>query len=236
MTEALYLKDSYLKECEATITKVTDGKYIVLDKTIFYPIGGGQPYDTGTLEKDKETFKVIFVKKFGSDISHEVDKEGLKEGDKVKCALDWNRRYELMCYHTAAHVLSGIFSKEENVLITGNQLDIGKGRIDFNLEEFSREKIEHLIIKANELIEKDLQIKVYTISKEEALKDEALFKLAVRDYIQKLKEVRIVDIEGFDKQADGGTHVKSLKEIGKISLLKTENKGKNNRRVYFKLD
>jgi len=233
MTEALYLQDSYLKECTATVTKITDEKYVVLDKTIFYAISGGQPWDTGTLTKGEEAYNVLFVKQFGADISHEVDKPGLKEGDTVTCKINWERRYNHMRNHSAAHVLAGIICNETDAVITGGQLGEEKSKLDFSLEEFSKEKVEELIKKTNEKIAEDILIKVYTLSKEEALKDPSLFKLATKDYIEKLKEIRVVDIVNFDKQADGGTHVKSLKEIGKVTLVKIDNKGKNNRRIYF---
>lgn len=234
MTEKLYLEDSYLKEFEATVSKV-DNKFIVLDKTLFYPLGGGQLNDEGRLICNDEEYKVVFVKKLGEDISHEVDKEGLKQGDKVKGVIDWDRRYTLMRYHTAAHIISAIFHKEANALITGGQLNLDKARTDFSLENFDREKINEYFENANAIIEKDLPIKAYYINKEEAEKDSSLFKLA-KALPGTIKKIRIVEIVGFDKQADAGTHVKSLKEVGKIEFLKAENKGKNNRRVYFKLE
>ena len=233
MTKALYLDDSYMKEFEAEVVKV-DNKYVVLNQTAFYPESGGQPTDTGVLIKDGEEFKVVFAKKIGGDISHEVDKEGLKPGDKVKGALDWERRYRLMRGHTAAHVVSGVFNKETGALITGNQITLEKIRIDFNLEEFDREKIDEYFQKCNELIKKDLRILVSYMPMEEAKKDANLFKLA-SVLPPSVKELRIVEIEGFDRQADGGTHVKSLAEVGELEFIKTENKGKNNRRIYFKL-
>jgi misacylated tRNA(Ala) deacylase len=233
MTKALYLEDSYLREFEAEVTKA-DGRYIVLNQTAFYPESGGQPTDTGVLIKDGEEFKVAFAKKIGSDISHEVDKEGLKVGDKVKGIIDWDRRYLLMRYHTAAHVISGIFNKDCGALITGNQLNIDKGRIDFNLENFDREKMDEYFKKANELIKKDLKILVSYMPMEEAKKDPTLFKLASK-LPPAVRELRIVEIEGFDRQADGGTHVKSLAEVGQLEFTKAENKGANNRRVYFRL-
>jgi misacylated tRNA(Ala) deacylase len=233
MTKALYLENSYLREFEAEVAKA-DGKFIVLNQTAFYPESGGQPTDTGVLIKNGEEFKVVFAKKIGSDISHEVDKEGLKAGDKVKGILDWDRRYLLMRYHTAAHVISGIFNKDCGALITGNQLNIDKGRIDFNLENFDREKMDEYFKKANELIKKDLKILVSYMPMEEAKKDPTLFKLASK-LPPAVRELRIVEIEGFDRQADGGTHVKSLKEVGELKFTKAENKGTNNRRVYFKL-
>ena len=233
MTELIYMKDCYAKEFDATVTKA-DGKYIVLDKTAFYPAGGGQPTDTGKLIKNGEEYKVVFAKKIGGDVSHEVDKEGLKEGDKVKGILDWDKRYVLMRMHTAAHILSEIFHKETGALITGNQLKVDKSRIDFSLENFDREKINEYIAKANEIVQKDLPIKIYTLPREEAMKLPSVTKLA-NVLPPAVKELRIVAIGEFDTQADGGTHVKSTKEVGEIEVIGAENKGKNNRRVYFKL-
>ena len=233
MTKALYLDDSYLKEIETEVVKV-DGKFVILKETIFYPESGGQPTDTGILIKDNEEYKVVFAKKIGSDISHEVDKEGLQAGDKVKIVLDWDRRYNLMRGHTAAHVVSGIFNKATGALITGNQITEEKIRIDFNLENFDREKIDEYFNNCNELIKKDLKILISYMPMEEAKKDSDLFKLA-SVLPPSVKELRIIEIEGFDRQADGGTHVKSLSEVGELEFLKAENKGKNNRRIYFKL-
>ncbi len=233
MTEALYLEDSYLKECEATVTKV-DGRYVVLDKTVLYPIGGGQPYDTGKLIREKEKFSVVFVKRFGDDISHEVDREGLKVGDKVKCVLDWDRRYSLMRYHTAAHVLSAIFHKESGALITGNQKSVDRARIDFDLEDFDREKIASYIEKANKELKRNLEVRSYYLPRKEVLKNPSMIKL--KNVLPKnLEKLRVVEIGDVDKQADGGTHVKNTGEVGEIEFVKAENKGKSNRRVYFKL-
>lgn len=234
MTEMLYLDDSYAKEFEATVVKA-DGKFIVLDKTLFYPQGGGQPSDEGTLSCDGKDYKVVFAKKMGDDVSHEVNQEGLREGDKVKGKLDWDRRYLLMRGHTAAHVVSGIFHKEAGALISGNQIGTDKVRIDFTLEDFDKEKIVDYIQKSNELIATDLKVTASYMPMEEAKKDPGLFKLA-NILPPSVKELRILEIENFDRQADGGTHVKSLKEIGKLEFLKAKNQGKNNRRVYFKLN
>ncbi len=234
MTKAIYLDDSYVKEFEATVESVKDNKYIVLDQTAFYPNAGGQPYDTGKFIKDNEEFNVVYAAKFGEIISHEVDKPGLKQGDKVKGVIDWDRRYKLMRSHTAAHVLSAIFHKEAGALITGNQLDLDKSRIDFNLEDFDREKIDEYVKKSNELIDKDLLVTVSYMKREEVLQKPELAKLA-KGLPPGVQTLRIISIGEFDSQADAGTHVKSLKEIGHLEIIKCDNKGKNNRRVYFKL-
>jgi len=232
--KALYLDNSYLKEFEAEVKEVNKEKFIVLDKTAFYPNGGGQPYDTGRLIKDDKEFKVVFVGKFDEKISHEVELKGLKVGDKVKGIIDWERRYRLMRSHTASHVLSAVLYKDAGVLITGNQLDVDKCRDDFSLENYNPEKIREYIEKANDIIKKNLDVKTYYLSKEEAMKNKELFKLAA-GFKHDFDKIRIVEIGDYDRQADGGTHVKNTKECGTIKFLKSENKGKNNRRVYFEL-
>lgn len=230
----LYMTDSYLKEFETTITEVNKEKFIVLDNTAFYPTSGGQPNDTGIIVKDGQEFNVVYCGKFSGQISHEVDKEGLQVGDKVKCTLDWNRRYKLMRMHTAAHILSQVLFRDTKALITGNQLNEDKSRIDFSLEDYNRDKIDEYIGYANKIIEQDLLVNIEIKSREEAMKLPSVTRLA-KGLPESLKELRIVSIGDFDIQADGGTHVKSTKEIGKISLLKVDNKGKNNRRLYFAL-
>jgi Ser-tRNA(Ala) deacylase AlaX len=234
LTRALYLNDSYLRECDANVVSVKNGRYVVLDQTVFYPKGGGQPWDTGKMVKDNEVYNVVYVGKFSGEISHEIDRAGLKEGDRVHCVLNWERRYKLMRSHTAAHTLASILCRETGALITGNQLEEDKVRFDFNLKEYSREILERFIDKANGLLGKDIPVKWYEIPREEALKIPHISKMAEASFPD-VPKLRIVEIVGVDKQADGGTHVKNLKEVGQIELLKTENKGKNNRRVYFKL-
>lgn len=233
MTEALYLKDHYLKEFEATVTKV-EGNFIILDKTCFYPNSGGQPNDTGRLIKDNQIYKVIFVKKLSQDISHEVDKPGLKLGDKAKGIIDWERRYKLMRAHTSAHIVSEIIYKQTGALVTGNQLDLDKVRIDLSLENPTKEIFKEYIDKANEIIQQDLPITVSFTTKEEAFRIPKITKLAkgLPDFIE---NIRLVKIGNFDIQADGGTHVNSTKEIGKLEFINMENKGKDKKRVYYKL-
>ena len=233
MTEKLFLDNSYLKEFEAKVVNVND-KYIILDKTLFYPKSGGQVNDTGTLTrlKDNKEFQVVFAVKVNDDISHEVSEAGLQVNDMVRGKINWDRRYKLMRLHTAAHVLDAIFHEDNGVLITGNELTPEKGRIDFNLQNFSKEKVQEFIDKANEVINKNLQIKNYYLKKEEAMKIPGIVKLA-NAAPPDLPILRITEIVDLDTQADGGTHVKSLKEIGKIVLLGIENKGKERKRVYY---
>jgi len=234
MLKELFLADSYLKEARATVISVNDGKYVTLDKTIFYAKGGGQPHDTGQIIRQDEVFNVVYVGKFSGEISHEVDHVGLQNGDVVCCILNWERRYKLMRSHTAAHVLAALLNKGTGALITGNQLEENHVRFDFSLEKFDRTILEEYLVRANELFEDDIEVKWYELPREEALKIPGVVKMA-EAFPPDLPVLRIVEIVGLDKQADGGTHVRNLREIGKVELVKTENKGKNNRRIYFKL-
>jgi misacylated tRNA(Ala) deacylase len=234
MSKALYLQDSYLKECDATVVSVKNDKYVVLDQTIFYPKGGGQPWDTGKMVCGNNVYNVVYVGKFGGEISHESDELGLKPGDKVHCTLDWKRRYKLMRSHTAAHTLATILVKETGALITGNQLEEDKVRFDFSLEDFNREIFKGYIARANGLFKQNIPVKWYELPREEAMKISGVVKLA-KALPPNIPVLRIVEIEKLDKQADAGTHVKNLKEVGAIEMIKAENKGKNNRRIYFRL-
>jgi len=235
LTRALYLEDSYLRECDATVVKVTDGRYIVLDQTIFYPKGGGQPWDTGKIIRGNEVFNVVYVGKFGDEISHEVDREGLREGDKVHCILNWERRYKFMRSHTAAHVFASLICNETGALVTGNQIEEDKVRFDFSLERMDRDLVMKYIEKANELFKKDIPVIWYELPREEALKIPGIVKMA-EAFPPDIPKLRIVEIVGVDKQADGGTHVRNLREVGQIRLLKVESKGRLNKRVYFALE
>ncbi|MCW3997651.1 MAG: alanyl-tRNA editing protein AlaXM [Candidatus Bathyarchaeota archaeon] len=235
MTKALFLVDSYLKESPATVVSVKDEKYIILDQTLFYPKGGGQPHDTGKIIKGREIYNVVYVGKFLGEISHEVDNSGLKAGDKVYCMLNWKRRYKLMRSHTAAHVLAFLLHKGTGALITGNQLEEDHVRFDFSLKKFDKSLLEAYLVKANKLYKANIPVKWYELPREEAMKIPGIVKMASA-FPPNLPTLRIVEIVGIDRQADGGTHVRNLREIEEVKLVKTVNKGKNNRRIYFKLN
>ena len=234
MTTALFLVDSYLKESPARVVSIKDGKYLILNQTVFYPKGGGQPHDMGKIIKGNEVYKVVYVGKFSGEISHEVDQVGLQPGDNVHCILNWERRYKLMRSHSAAHVIAALINKGTGALITGNQLGEDHIRFDFSLQKFDRTLLEEYLTKANKLFSIDIPVKWYNLPREEAMKIPGIIKMAGA-FPPNIPTLRIVEIIGIDKQADGGTHVKNLKEIGKLKLIKTKNKGKNNKRVYLKL-
>ena len=233
-TELLYFNDSYLREFNAKVLEVKDGKYAELDKTIFYPSGGGQPHDTGVMNCNGEDFLVVYVGKFSGNVSHEVGKHGLKIGDEISGRIDWERRYRLMRMHTAAHIIDAVLYKEAGALCTGNQLGLDKSRIDFSLESLDRDKMQQYIDAANEFVKKAIDLKIYYLKREDALKIPGVVKLA-SVMPPNVEELRMVEIPGVDLQADGGTQVKNTSEIGEIKFLSVENKGKDNRRLYYAL-
>ena len=227
MTRKLYWEKPYSQDFTGKVVSVS-GTTIELDETLFYPRGGGVSSDTGVLQG----LKVTDTSKEGDKILHVLEATpSFSSGHSVTGKIDWDRRYRLMKMHTAGHLLSAIFYRA-NCRITGNQIDVDRSRMDFNLEAFDRSQIENYVAEANVLIRKDALVKTYFLPREEALKDPQLVKLAEAAPPAE-PSLRIVEIAGIDKQADGGLHVANLKEIVGIQLLKLENKGKTNRRLYY---
>ncbi len=233
MTQTLFLEDCYAKECDATVV-AAEGNKVELDKTIFCHQGGGQPSDNGKITCNGNEYKVVDVKKESGKIMHYLDKPGLKQGDNVHCTVDWERRHRLMRYHTAAHILSAIVNRKTGALITGNQISIDQARFDFDLENFDRAVIEECVKEANDAIKRNMTVKMYFLPREEAMKIPGIVKLA-NALPPQIRQLRIVEIGDVDIQADGGTHVGNTSEIGKVEIIKMDNKGKSNRRIYFRL-
>jgi len=235
MTELAYLKDSYIKEFDAIVIDVVEGTKIVLDKTYFYVRGGGQLDDLGTMRCNDVNYIILEVIKKEGTVFHVVNKPGIKSGEYIHGTIDWDRRYKMMRMHTASHIVTGIIGTKLHAKITGHQLNLEKSRSDFNLEHYQKDQIIACIDDANAAIERDIVLETYEMDREQALKDPKMVKLA-NVLPPAIKVLRIVKIGDVDEQADGGTHVKSTKEIGKVVFLKAENRGKNNRRVYFSLE
>ena len=233
MTRALYIEDCYMKEFEAEVVETNDNE-IILDQTAFYPTSGGQPNDTGQMIHENETYTVIDILKREGKIIHKVDRPGLKAGDKIKGVVDWQRRYLLMRHHTAAHVLSTLISSQTGADITGNQLYTDKARVDFSLENFDRELMKSFEERANEIISQNLAVTFRILEREEAFKIPSLVKLR-KQLPESIQNIRVVDIGDFDHQACGGTHLRNVSEIGKIEIYDLDNKGKERKRIYFRL-
>ena len=235
MTERLYQRDSYLRSFEARVVHQTP-EGVVLDRTAFFPSGGGVLGDEGVLQgAGGERFQVVETVEAPDGILHRLDRPGPATGESVRGELDWDRRYRLMRYHTATHVLTGIMFNDYGVRVTGNQLTPDKARVDFAFEQFDRAVLEEGFRRSNLLVERDLPVQVAFVPAAAARARPELFKLETT-FPHDLPELRLVEIAGFDTQADGGCHVAHLNEIGRLLLTKCENKGKVNRRVYFVLE
>ncbi|RDD52509.1 alanyl-tRNA editing protein [Nanoarchaeota archaeon NZ13-N] len=235
MTKYLYWYDSYIKEFEARVVRV-EGNRVVLDQTIFHPRTGGVDCDTGKLIFNDEEYFVKEVIKDGEEALHVLDREPkFREGDVVKGMIDWDRRYRLMKLHTAAHILSAVLYSRYNILITGGEITPEYARDDYSLSSDNwRNILEEAVIETNKIIERGVPVKVYFLSREEAMKIPGIVKLMEKSP-PNVREWRIVEIEGIDLQADGGPHVSNTREIGGIKVLKLENRGKNNKRIYYTL-
>jgi len=233
MTEKVYLRDSYARELDAKVT-FAEGSNILLDRTVFYPTGGGQPCDTGIIKNSTTEFKVVEVKKDGDNVVHVVegDASSLKIGDSVKCVIDWDKRYMHMRLHTALHIIDGVVEKLYQGKITGGQIYDDRARMDFDVPGLDKNKMLEIIGAAQKIVDENHNVTAKILTKEEASSIPNLARTAPgEDLLSKLTEVRIIDIEGFDFQLDGGTHVAHTGEVGKLEMLKYENKGSHNKRV-----
>ncbi len=228
----------YLTEFEAEITKVDpETASVWLQRTCFYPTGGGQPHDIGSLEVTGQVYHVVDVKKDGHDVQHvlQEDVSGLKVGQKVIGKIDWETRYKYHRTHTAMHILCGIIYQEFDSTVTGGQIKALEGRMDFDIEKFTPDKVKFIEEKCNDAIKKNYPIRVDFLPREEADKDPDLIRTKVSLIPKEVSVVRTIDIVGLDKQADGGTHVKSTQEVGTMTIKKVDNKGKGRKRLYFTL-
>ncbi|MEM5828460.1 MAG: alanyl-tRNA editing protein AlaXM [Candidatus Aenigmatarchaeota archaeon] len=236
-TKLLYQEDSYIKEFEAKVLEI-NGKEVVLDQTAFHNGSGGVEADTGYFYFNNEKYEVIAGKKDEETI-HILNKEPtFKVGDIIKAEIDWEKRYRKMRLHTATHIISALMYQKYKALVTGGNISSEYAKDDYSLNvdsETAKKIFEEVINEANEIAKKGLEVKVYWLSREEALKIEGIVKLANR-MPPNVDRLRIVEIEGIDVQADGEPHVKNTKEIGTIKLLKVENKGKDKKRIYFTVD
>jgi misacylated tRNA(Ala) deacylase len=229
-TDLMYLRDAYLTSTDAVVTSV-DGDRMTLDRTVMYPTGGGQPHDTGTLRWDGGSLPVVGVRKEGDDVWHAVGGDPPAPGTAVTLDVDWDRRHRLMRTHTALHVLCGVIWNEWGVPVTGGNMEPLTARMDFELDptpEGFGARVEELV--ATE-VAADRPIEVSFVPRSEAVLDEALIRTKVSLVPETVAEIRVVDIVGLDKQADGGTHVRSTGEVGRVRVVKTESKGKGNKRV-----
>jgi misacylated tRNA(Ala) deacylase len=236
MTEPLYAEDAYLSSCEATVVDVRD-EGVILDRTVFYPRGGGQPGDTGLLRWDGGLARVVDTVKLGGDIVHQVEGDRPLVGHGVTAEIDWGRRHLLMRTHTALHSLSGVIFREYGAKVTGGNMDdTGSARMDFELDGMSHEMGQEVEAKLNQELSMDRRVHVTFLPRSEALSDPDLIRTKVNLIPDDVDPIRVIDIEGIDKQADGGTHVRSTGEVGVVRVVKTESKGKAFKRMRIQLE
>ncbi|HEY7761508.1 MAG TPA: alanyl-tRNA editing protein [Actinomycetota bacterium] len=240
MTEDLFSDDSYLRSCEATVVEVRDDG-VVLDRTVFYPRGGGQPGDSGTMRWDGGDCHVVDTVKSRDDgeIVHVTDPATPPPaaGTSLTADLDWERRYRHMRTHTALHALSGVVFTDFGAKVTGGNMDSeGVARMDFELDGISQEFGREVETRLNERLAQDVPVNVHLLPRAEALGDPDLIRTKVSLIPESVDPIRVIDITGIDKQADGGTHVSSSGEVGRVKVVKTESKGKANKRIRIQLE
>jgi len=235
-TKLLYHENSFTFECSARVVAV-EGDEIALDATVFYPGGGGQMPDRGIITWDnrEQEGSVIALNKRDDEVWHTLDRLPPVVGTEVVCTIDWDFRYQMMRTHTALHILCGIIWKEFGVQVTGGQMYPDKARMDFAMENLNKERITYIEERVNDAIEADYPIRVYTLPREKAFAIPDLVRTRINLLPAGIEEVRIVEIVGLDLQADGGTHVNHTKEVRGIKIVKTENKGKINKRIEIRL-
>ena len=235
MTEELFLTDSYLKEFRPVVRKI-DGREVILDRTAFFPGGGGQPADKGTLGIGPVNAAVVDARREGRRIVHVLDRAIPDTVKELKGALDWERRYAHMRYHTALHVLSGLIWREFDAKVTGGQMRADRARMDFSFPgEWTAEVVSEIERLTNGALAENRPVKVYELPRKEALKNPDLIRTQVNLVPERVETIRIVEIENLDTQADGGTHVANTREVGKISIMAHKSKGRQNKRVEFAL-
>jgi misacylated tRNA(Ala) deacylase len=230
--EELFSVDAYRRQFDASTVDVDrEHGRVALARTAFYPGGGGQPYDTGGLTWDGGQAAVVRVGRDAGRIWHWLDGELPSPGTEVLGALDWDRRHLLMRTHTALHILCGVVWADYRVAVTGGNMEPGVGRIDFELDAMSAELGRRLEKRVNEEIIRAHEILVEFLARAQADADPALVRTKANLIPAHVDPLRVIDIVGLDRQADGGTHVATTAEVGWVEVLKTESKGRANKRV-----
>ena len=233
MTGELFLEDAYLKEFESPVVGLS-GREVILARTAFYPGGGGQPADKGTLGVGPVSAAVVDARREGDNVVHVLDKAIPDTVRELKGELDWERRFAHMRYHTALHALSGVIWRSFGAKVTGGQMRADRARMDFSFPgEWTVDVVGEIERLVNEALVERRPVKVYELPREEALENPDLIRTQVNLVPERVKMVRIVEIEGIDTQADGGTHVANTEEVGEVEITGHKSKGRQNKRVEF---
>ena len=262
MTDLLYQTDSYLRQFEATVTAVDEAnRGVVLDRTAFYPGGGGQPADRGTLAAGGASYPVKRAKWVGGALLHLIEEveepperslpgsgmSGIPRGplhdvplpqvgQTVSGALDWAHRYRLMRTHTAMHILCGVIWRDYGASVTGGNMEPLQGRMDFEFETMRQELVHEIEEKINEEVANGREVRVAILPREEAFQIPDLIRTKINLLPEGIEAVRVVEIAGLDLQADGGTHVRNTSEVGRLRVVDYKSKGKINKRIYLEVE
>lgn len=230
-TDRAYLRDATVRDFEATVVAVDDEGRVALDTTHFYPTGGGQPHDTGRLVWSTGATDVIDVTGRGSTVWHQLAGDAPAVGTTLEGHLNWQRRHQLMRTHTALHILCGVIYNEWGRLVTGGNMEPLAARMDFEFDPLPEGFATRVTELVNAEIAANRTIAISFLPRQEALADDDLIRTKVNLIPESVAEIRVVEIVGLDKQADGGTHVDSTAEVGRFEIVKTESKGKGNKRL-----
>lgn len=237
MTDRIYSTDAYAKTVEATIVRTdVDDNRVLLDRTVFYPGGGGQPHDLGTISIGEDRLDVVRVSQDADGVWHWLEGGLPSEGTMVAGAIDWERRYRLMRTHTALHALCGVVWKRFGSPVTGGNMQPGEGRLDFDIPDWTAEDLPRVQADLNEELARRRAIEVSFLPRDAADVDPSLIRTKVNLLPKDIDQIRVIDIVGLDRQADGGTHVNETGEVGSITIPKAENKGRGFRRIRVRLD
>ncbi|QPC80723.1 alanyl-tRNA editing protein [Phototrophicus methaneseepsis] len=236
MTDLIYQTQSYQQQMTATVTAVDeDANGVYLSETIFYPGGGGQPADVGTLT-DSSTGTVYNITSAKRGNIHIIEGTLPVVGTEVVGQIDWDRRYKLMRTHTAMHVLCGVVWKDYGALVTGSNMDVLTGRMDFEFERMQKELVQEIEARINEEVANAHDVEIKILPREEAFQIPDLIRTKINLLPEGITEVRTVNLVGLDLQACGGTHLKNTSEIGPIRVTNYKSKGGINKRLYFELE
>ena len=235
MTRELFLEDSYLREFRARVVDLA-GREVVLDETLFYPGGGGQPPDKGSLGIGPISAAVVDARREGQGVVHVLDRAIPGTVGELRGELDWERRYAHMRYHTALHVLSGVLWRGFGAKVTGGQMRTDRARMDFSFPgEWTAGVVGEIERLTNGALEEGRPVRVYDLPREEALGNPDLIRTQINLVPERVRKIRIVEIEGLDTQADGGTHVANTSEVGTFGITGHKSKGRQNKRLEFAL-
>lgn len=238
MTELLYQTDSYLKNFDATVMAAdSENHAVLLDKTAFYPGGGGQPFDLGLIRWGEQVIPIKRAKNIGGEVWHYLAEEAALPpiGAAVCGEIDWERRYQTMRTHTAMHILCGVVFRDYHALVTGGDMEPLLGRMDFEFESMSADLVKVIETAINKEVAAAREIKIAILPREEAFLIPDLIRTKINLLPAEIKNIRTVEIVGLDLQADGGTHVKNTREVGALRISDYKSKGKINKRIYLEI-